>query len=129
MIYKFYFPPRKDPVIVEADNNIVECLKTGERELQNLIARDKYHNVVSYDALRFEGPDFGYYDTYNFGEKSDLELALEKLTPIELSRLYKYSTGMTAREIALEEDRSTSAVTKSIRSARSKCKKSLRKQS
>lgn len=78
--------------------------------------------------MKYEGEEFGYYDTYPFLETDNeltekINYAFSQLTEVQKRRLLMLASGMSIREIAQNEKVHHSTVEDSIKLALKKFKK------
>ena len=81
--------------------------------------------------MKYEGEEFGYYDTYPFFETDNelterINYAFSQLTDTQKRRLLLYAKGLSMRKIAELEKVSHIAVEKSIKSTIKKFKNFLK---
>ena len=120
----------KTEIEIEVSDEVGSVIMESERREHNLKEKERSH-CFSLELVKYEGVEFGYYDTYpaletdnEFTEK--INYAFSQLTEVQKRRLFLYVKGLSMRKIAELENVSHIAVEKSVNSTIKKFKKFLK---
>lgn len=94
--------------------------------------RKQHRHTVSYDAVTYEGDEYGYEDAYFIGDALREKKALVKkiehtLTPLQRRRVKQLYEGMTMLDIAQSEGVARQTIHESMVAVRKKVEKVLQK--
>lgn len=114
---------------VEVSEGIGAVIFESRRVEDNLDRNERYH-CYSYDAVDFEGKEYGSIDYYEcldstIEENTRIHNAFGKLTKIQQRRLLMLAKGLSIREIARLENADFKSIYESIKAARKKFHKNF----
>ena len=120
----------KTEIEIEVSDEVGSVIMESERRDNNLKKKEERH-CFSLELVKYEGEEFGYYDTYPFLETDNeltekINYAFSQLTDTQKRRLLLYAKGLSMRKIAKIESINHKAIEKSINSAIKKLKKILK---
>ena len=109
---------------VEVSEEVGTVIVDSRRKESNLDRKERRH-CYSYDAIEYEGEEYGAYDYYECMDESisrdaRIRAAFDTLTEVQKRRLLMLANGLSMREIARREGIKHHAVMESIEGARKK---------
>ena len=120
----------KTEIEIEVSDEVGSVIMESERRDRNLKEKERSH-CFSLEHVKYEGEEFGYYDTYPFLETDNeltekINYAFSQLTDTQKRRLLLYAKGLSMRKIAELEKIRLNAVEKTINNSIKKLKKFLK---
>ena len=109
---------------VEVSEEVGTVIVDSRRKESNLDRKERRH-CYSYDAIEYEGEEYGAYDYHECMDESidrdaRIRAAFDTLTEVQKRRLLMLASGLSMREIARREGIKHHAVMESIEGARKK---------
>ncbi len=116
---------------VEVSEEFGAIILESRRVEENLDRKERYH-CFSYDAVDFEGEEYGSEDYYecldsSIEENARVRKAFDALSEVQQRRLLMLASGLSIREIARRECVDHKCISRSIVLARKKSKKIFEK--
>lgn len=112
----------KTEIEIEVSDEVGSVIMESERRDNNLKKKEERH-CFSMELVKYEGEEFGYYDTYPFLETDNeltekINYAFSQLTEVQKRRLLMLASGISIREISRIENKNFRSVYDSIESAK-----------
>lgn len=120
----------KTSVEIEVNEEIGNVIIDSRRKEDNLDRKERRH-CYSYDAIEYEGEEYGKEDYYecmdeSIEENARVRAAFDTLTEVQKRRLLMLANGLSMREIARREGIKHHAVMESIEGAKKKFLKNFK---